>query len=196
MKRIFLLPLLFLAAFAAHSQDKQDSLVYHMPIVDGKLVYADTISVPGRTKSLLDSAAKKWLNSYFTFHRPDTLRADLDSSSSVLSQGLLQFNIAPTSMSLVKYEFYLSFCIKINCSNDKYICRIFNVFFVPKSRLSRAIVVHLESPEYLIDSYKKEHMGLAPTVNFGRKKMAEYLEDTDRLIRQAIASLNAAMSGK
>ncbi|WP_144910823.1 DUF4468 domain-containing protein [Mucilaginibacter frigoritolerans] len=191
----WLLCLMFLlVSIAASAQKDKDSLVNSLPVVNGKLTYSDSISVKGRNKATLDSTAKKWFAGYFKYHQVDTLSKDKDVSSSVLSQGVLEFRIATTSLALVKYDFYLIITLKINCNDGNYTYKIFDTYFMPKNQFFRRVIVYQNSPDYLIGLYKQKHMGFGPSINYGRKKVREYLKCTDDAIQACIASLNTAMT--
>jgi hypothetical protein len=82
-------------------------------VVNGKLTYTDSIKVQGHNKAVLDSAAKKWINSYFKYHWADTVSKHQDAKSSVLSWGILEFRAPPNSMRVVYYSYYLWVTIKI-----------------------------------------------------------------------------------
>jgi hypothetical protein len=195
MNRILLVALFcLLAARTVFAQDDKDSIVNKMPLVNGKLVYADSVKVKGRDKVKLDSTVKKWFGSYFKYQSPDTLSKDKDVNSSVLSQGALEFKMSPSSLGLVKYDFYLIMTIKIDCYSDYYSFKIYNIFFTLKSGLFRAAGYYQTSPEYLIGLLSKKHIGVGPSVNMGRKKIREYLTNTNDTIQGCITSLNNAMA--
>ena len=61
MNRWPLILLLLLIANACFAQKDKDSVVNNLPMVNGRLVYADSIMVKGHSKATLESAAKKWL---------------------------------------------------------------------------------------------------------------------------------------
>jgi hypothetical protein len=175
--------------------DNQDAFIYQMPMVSGHLIYADTVILNNHNKTQLDSAAKKWFSGYFKYYRPDTLSKDSDRNSAILNQAAVTFKMTTTSLSLVKYNFYLIFSIKINCTDNKYTYKIFDIYFVPKSDLFRNISYYQHSPDYLIGIYKQKHLSMVNSINMGRKKVREYLKNTDDGIRASITSLNLAMKG-
>jgi hypothetical protein len=200
MNKLLLLTLLLFFAKTGFSQTSkdtttnQDAFIYQMPIVNGHLTYADTIILDNHNKTQLDSTVKKWFNAYFKYYRPDTLSKDSDHNSTILNQAAVTFKMTSTSVSLVKYTFYLIFSIKVNCTGNKYTYKIFDIYFVPKSDLFRNISYYQNSPDYLIGIYKQKHLGFANSINMGRKKVCEYLKNTDDGIRACIASLNKAMA--
>lgn len=194
MNKLLLIVLLLLSTRACFAQKDRDTILNSLPLVDGKLVYAGNVNVSGHNSAKLDSNAKNWLNSYFKYHRPDTLLKDKDLGSSVLSQGLLEFRMTTTSLALVKYNFYVVITIKINCREDNYTYRISDIYFVPKSKFFRAASYYQSSPEYLIGLLNKKHLGLADWMNMGRKKITEYITRTDNAVKACITSLNAAMA--
>jgi hypothetical protein len=157
------------------------------------LVYADSIQIKGRDKKALDTTVKKWFTNYFKMYRPDTLAEDKDVNSSVLDQCGLEFRMSTTPEALVKYDFYLIMTVRINCYKGCYTYKIFDIFFIPKSRLFRTVGYYQTNPEYLIGLLNKKHMGLGPSINMGRKKIREYLTNTNDAIQACITSLNKAM---
>ncbi|MCR8558029.1 DUF4468 domain-containing protein [Mucilaginibacter sp. BJC16-A38] len=193
VRKILAVLLFLLLAKVGIGQTSKDSIVYNLPVINGKLVYADSIIVKGHDKAILDTTAKKWFKGYFKVYRPDTLAKDKDTSSVILNRAGLEFRIATTSVALVKYDFYLIFSIKINCKNGYYTYRISDIFFVPKKDFYRRVIYYQSSPDYLIGLYKQKHLGFANSINLGRKKIREYLKCTDDTIRACIASLNKTM---
>jgi hypothetical protein len=204
------------------AQSHRDSLVNNMPMVNGRLVYADTVKVPGHSQKQLDTTAKKWFAGYFKFQRPDTarrkdstttngkdsaatklkdstvskvkeLKGDNDATGDLSRQAVLEFRMTTTSVALVKYKFYLVMSIKIHCIDNGYTYKIDDIFFVPESKVFRAVGYYDTSPEYLIGLYQKKHMGLEPSIDLGRKKVVEYLNNVDTGVRGAIASLQQVM---
>jgi hypothetical protein len=194
MNRWSLILLLLLIANTIFAQKDKDSVVNNLPVVNGKLIYTDSITVKGHSRATLDNAAKKWLAAFFEYQRPDTLSKDKDTNSSVLSQGILKFRMTTTSLALVKYDFYLVITIKVDCKDNYYTYKIFDIFFVPKSRFFRAVIYYQDSPEYLIGLYHKKHLGLEPALDMGRKKIREYLTRVNDAITACISSLNKAMA--
>lgn len=186
--------LFLLIANVGLSQEGKDSVIYGMPVVNGKLFYGDSIELKGRNRVSLDSTAKKWFVNYFKYYQKDTLLRDKDLSSIVLDRAAVEFRMTTSSLALVKYDFYLIFTMKISCTDGYYTYKIFDVFFIPKNRLFRAVGYYQSSPDYLLGLYKQKHLGLGPAINMGRKKIREYLTNTDNAIRGAIASLNKAMA--
>ena len=193
MNRLFLLVLFFLIAKAGFAQQK-DTLISNLPMVNGRLVYADSIKIESHNRSTLDSAAKSWFAGYFKYHQPDTLSKDKDINSTILSQGLLEFRIATSSLALIKYNFYLIITIKVDCKDNYYTYKIFDIYFRPKSDFFYKVGYYQSSPDYLIGLYSKKHLGLVAGMNLGRKKIREYLKCTNDAVLACIASLNKAMA--
>jgi hypothetical protein len=191
MNKIPLLALFLFITTAAAAQT--DTLLSKMPMVNGRLVYADSIQIKGKDKSILDTTVNKWFTNYFKMHRPDTLSKDKDVNSIILEQCALEFRMTTSSMALVKYDFYLIMTLKVDCYKGSYTYKIFDIFFVPKSRAFRSVGYYQTSPEYLIGLLNKKHMGLAPSINMGRKKIREYLTNTNDAILACITSFNKAM---
>jgi len=194
MKIPLIILLLLVIAKTGFGQKKVDSAILKMPIVNGRLVYTDSIILKDHNKAILDTAAKKWLLSYFKVSEPDTLSKDRDPNGSIVARAALEFKMTTTSVSLVKYKFYLVMSIKVICKNNFYSYKIFDIFFVPESKLIRIAAVYQHNPEYLLDLYKKDHLGFEPSIDFGRKKIAEYLTNVNTGVQNAIAELNKAMA--
>jgi len=191
MNRWPLILLLLLIANAAFAQKGKDTVVYNLPVVSGKLVYADSIKVPGHSKAVLDSAAKKWLISYFQYHWADTLSKDKDNESCVLTKALLEFRAPPNSIRAVYYDYYLLVTVKIDCKNGYYTYKVFDTYFRPKSGFFNKVVIHPTSPDYLIDIYKKKHYGF---MTIDGSTIRYYLACVNTAILKCIASLNKAMA--
>jgi hypothetical protein len=193
---IKIVPAILLLLLTVHgfAQTGKDTVVYNLPTVNGHLVYTDSVTVKGHSKARLDTAAKQWFNSYFKYHQPDTLFNDKDPNRVVFSRAALQFRMATTSLALVKYNFYLIMVIKIDCKDGYYSYKIFDIYFIPGSALFRTIGYYQSSPDYLIDLYKRKHLGFEASIDMGRKKIREYLTQTNDAIRASIASLNKAMA--
>ena len=166
---------------------KRDTL--NMPLHNGKLEYTGTITLANKSRFQLDTAAKGWFDRYFKYKQ----LTDSDLNSSVLAKGALQFRMTTTSLALVKYTFFLCMDIQIDCKGNSYTYKISNIYFTPKNAFFRKVIIHEDSPEFLIDLYNKKHMGFAYSINLGRKKVREYLTRTNDTILACIASLNQSM---
>lgn len=185
-KKLLILSFFLLAAKLGFAQT--DTL--NMPMHDGRLEYTATIPISNKTYFQLDTTAKGWFNRYVHYRQ----FVDSNTNSSVLAKGALEFRMTTTSVALVKYTFFLYFDIQIDCKENSYSYKISNIYFTPKNSFFRKVIIHQSSPEYLIDLYNKKHMGFANSVNFGRRKVREYLTRTDDTILACIASLNQAMA--
>ncbi|ASU33441.1 hypothetical protein [Mucilaginibacter xinganensis] len=191
MSRTVILILFLIIAKTGLAQKGKDTIVYKLPVVNGKLMYADSIQVKGHNKSVLDSAAKKWISNNFKYHWNDTLSKDKDVRSSVLSWAILEFRAPPNSMRVVYYNYYMRITIKISCEDDYYTYKIYEAYFRPKSGFFNKVVVHPTSADWLIDIYKKKDYGLMH--NFDGSTIRYYLSAVNTAIINCIASLNQAM---
>lgn len=194
MKAILLSTFFISMCLSAFAQKDVDSAILRMPLVGNKLIYADSISLPNHTQKILDTTVKKWFVGYFKHYRPDTLSKDRDPQASILEQAAVEFKMTTTSVALVKWKFYLVMSIKIICRDNGYSYKISDIFFMPENKTMRAVGYYQHSPEYLLDLYKKEHLGFEPAIDMGRKKIAEYLTNVNSPIQNAIASLKKAMT--
>lgn len=193
MDKLFIIILLLLIKNLAIGQKGKDTIVYNLPTVNGKLTYIDSIKVKGHSRALLDSTAKKWLTGYMKYNWPDTLSVDKDSSSSVLSKGLLEFCAPPNSLKVVYYNYYLLVTIKINCTDGCYTYKISDTYFRPKSGLANAVVEHPTSPDWLIDRYKRKKYGFW---SIDGVTIRTYLACVNTAIVNCITSLNKAMANE
>jgi len=190
MNRSILIILFLLIANADFAQKGKDTVVYNLPVVNGRVVYTDSINIKGKSKAVLDSAVQRWFTGYFKSYRPDTLAKDRDANSNILSQVLLEFRNSPNSYRIVYYNFYLIMTIKVNCKDGYYTYTIFDIFFRPKSGFVNAVIVHPTNMEYLIELYKKKHRGL---YSLDKSTIRSYLFNVNSVIQTCIASLNKAM---
>ena len=182
MKKTLLFILFLLTAKLVFAQ--ADTL--NMPLHDGKLEYTGTIPVSNKNRLQLDTTAKGWFNRYFQYRQ----LVDSNINISVLAKGALQFRMTTTSMALVKYTFFLCMDIQIDCKDNSYTYKISNIYFTPKNAFFRKVIIHENSPEYMIELYNKKHLGFAYSVNLGRKKIREYLTHTNDTILACIAYLD------
>jgi hypothetical protein len=191
MKRLLLIVLFLFIAKTGLAQKDKDTVVYNLPVVDGKLVYTGTVNVTGHNSAKLDSSAKKWVTSHFKYHEPDTLSKDKDTTAiSVLSWAAIEYHIKP---GLISIPFYLIITIKVNCQNNSYSYKIFNIYFRPQSR-ALSTIGYQRDPSYLIMLYKQKHIGFIHSMSIDRSMIREYLSGTNSAIRDCIASLNKAMA--
>ncbi|MDB5089532.1 MAG: hypothetical protein JWR09_3526 [Mucilaginibacter sp.] len=192
MNRAIILILFLIITKTGLAQNGKDTIVFKLPVVNGKLTYTDSIGVQGHNKAVLDSAAKKWINSYFKYHWADTVSKHKDARSSVLSWGILEFRAPPNSMRVVYYSYYLWVTIKINCEDGYYTYKISDACFRPQSNFFNKIVVHPTNADWLIDIYKKKDYGLMH--HFDGSTIRYYLSGVNTAIVNCIASLNKAMA--
>ena len=192
MSRTVILILFLIIAKTGLAQKGKDTIVYKLPVVDGKLTYTDSIKVQGHNKAVLDSAAKKWISSYFKYHWADTLSKDMDARSSVLSWAVLEFRAPPNSMRVVYYDYYMRVTIKISCEDGYYTYKISDACFRPKSNFFNKIVSHPTNADGLIDMYKKKDYGLMHKAD--GSTIRYYLSAVNTAIVNCIASLNKAMA--
>lgn len=193
MNKLLLVALLLLITKTGFSQTGKDTLVYNLPLVNGKLTYTDSVRVKGHNKAELDTAAKKWFADYFKYAIPDTLAEDKDPNSIILNKTGIDFKIANNGYT-VKYSFLLIENIKINCVDGGYTYKITNIYYMPKSSFVRHFTVYQTSPEFLIGLYKDKHRSFMSSLDFGKKQIIGYLSITDNKIKACIASLNKAMT--
>ena len=181
--------LLLLIANAAFAQKDKDSVINNLPMVNGRLIYADRIAVKGHSKAKLDSIAKKWITVYFKYYRPDTLAKDKNANASVLSQGILEYHVTP---GLISIPFYAIVTIEITCRDNTYNYKMYDIYFRTKSKLIGSM--YQRDPEYLIGLYKQKHISFPTSMSIDRGMIRKYLTAMNSAVRDCILSLNKAMA--
>ncbi len=195
MNRLVIILLFLLLAKAGFAQKPIDSLIYNLPVVNGKLMYSGYADVKGRNRTELDSIAKKWVFSYFKDSQLiETQGIPLplytDTTSIILNRGLLKYKMRP---GMVNITFYSIITLKVGCTDNRYNYQIDSIYFRPKSGALNALG-YQNSPEYLISVFKKKHLGFWTSMNVTRNQIREYLSTMNTAIRDCIASLNKAMA--
>ncbi|WP_184548508.1 hypothetical protein [Mucilaginibacter sp. FT3.2] len=144
MKRLLLFILFLMLIRPGFAQKGKDTIVYNLPVVNGKLLYTDTIAVKGADSTALDSKAKTWFNSYFKNWQADTIKGK-GVQANILRQGIIEYHVAP---GLISIPFYLVVSVQINCSNGAYSYRLHNIRFRPKNGVVNAIGYQAD-PEFI-----------------------------------------------
>jgi hypothetical protein len=190
MKRNLLtLLLIAISAIAFAQRAEKDSVIKRIPLVDGKIVYADSITVSGHTAVQLDSVAKKWFRSYFLY--TDNKAGAPDSTASVVyNRGVFEFKCMP---GYVNIPFYGILTIQITCHNNSYSYSIFNIYFRPHNGFLNAVGFE-RNPNYLIGLYYKKHLSFGEAWRVDKHEIRGYLVGIDGAVRTCIASLNKAMA--
>ena len=167
---------------------QKDSIVYKIPTDGDKVVYSGTVAVSNKNKAALDTVSKAWLKGYFKYLRPAT-PPDNQDTSSVFSQGLLEYKVRP---GMINIPFYCQVTIRITCKDNQYSYNISDIYFRPKSEFLNG-VGYQNSPDYLVKVGGKKHLGLGTSWNVTRGQIREYLTRMNTAILECIASLNKAM---
>ncbi|RWY52363.1 hypothetical protein [Mucilaginibacter gilvus] len=191
MKRYLITAILALLLRCALAQGVKDSLVYHLPMVNDKLIYTDTVKVTGK-KALLDSAANAWFKNYFKNYRPYPADREIDAGAAVFNQAMLEFKVSP---GLIAIDYFAAVSIKITCGNNFYTYKIYEISFRPKNGVLNKIG-YQKNPEYLIELYKKKYLGLITSMSLSRGMIREYLDKMNTAVIACIESLNRAMANK
>jgi hypothetical protein len=155
---------------------------------NGKLIYAGKITTSGLKKATLDSTAVKWFRGYFKYYRPYPTAAP-DSNCTVYDEAIFEYKINP---GMVYIPFYARVTFKIKCSDNGYEYNISDIYFRPQNGVLNAIG-YQRDPSYLINLYKKKHLGLFTSMSIDRSMIRKYISATDSAITSCIASLKAAM---
>jgi hypothetical protein len=190
MNKALSLILFLLLANASFAQKGKDTVVYNLPVFNGKLIYTDSIEVKGRDSTTLDTIAKKWFNSYYVAHQADTTQGK-NIKGSIVCQGILEYNVSPGFVSI---PFYMVVSVMINCSNNHYTYKMCNIHCRPKSGFINAIYAYQHDPEYLIKLYKQKHLGLKAYMTVNRSMIRKYLLAMNTVVQGSINSLNKAMA--
>jgi hypothetical protein len=189
MKRILFVIFLFLVK-AGFAQTGKDTVVYNLPVVDGKLIYADSVEVKGHNKAKLDSISKKWLDTCFIYYRSDTSAQGRDAKYSVSSQGVVMFNMRGT---VLKLDYYCLMTLHVICKDNGYSYSISDLHLKPKSGFYYSVQGGRD-PDYLIALYKKKHWSLKEVYEYDRPMIRNHLLPMNTRILAFIASLNKAMA--
>ena len=172
------------------AQANKDSLIYQLPVVNGKLVYTDSVSVNKFGKTALDSMAKKWFKGYFPRYQSKPVGQAADTNSSIFNRAILAYKIRPGWISI---DFEAVVFIKITCGDNYYKYKIYEIYFRPANGALNK-VGYQNDPEYLIKLYKQKHLGFMTSMNLSRGMIREYLFKTNAAILACIISLNKAMA--
>jgi len=190
-----LLPGLFLlCSTAVLAQQDKDTLIYNLPVVNGKLIYSGIGKAAGRNRSTLDTIAKNWFHSYFKLDESSEEKAAImplsnDTSLFLLNNGVLGYKTKP---GMVNISFVAIIRIELSCTDNYYSYKIDHIFFRPKSGALNAMG-YQNDPEYLIKVYKRKHLGFWTAWNVSRGQIRDYLHNMNTAVRSCIASLNKAM---
>lgn len=190
MKRNLLTILFIIISIIASAQRaEKDSIIKRIPLVDGKIVYSDSITANGHTAVQLDSAAKKWFRNYFIY-TDNKAGAPNSTTSTVYNRGVFEFKCMPGYMNI---PFYGILTMQITCHNNSYSYRIFNIYFRPHNGFLNAVGFERD-PNYLISLYNKKHLSFGEAWRVDKHEIRGYLVGVDGAIRTCIASLNKAMA--
>jgi len=189
-KALFVLLLTITACTALAQRQLKDSIIKHIPLIGGRIVYADTVAVKRHAAALLDSAAKKWFLAYFI--HPDSLTnaAPLVGNDAVFNKGVFEFKCMPGYVNVL---FYGTMTIQITCGDNFYAYRISDIYFWPHNGFLND-VGYERDPNYLIKLYYKKHLSFGEAWRVDKHEIKGYLVGIDRAVRDCIASLNKAIA--
>jgi len=171
MNKSLLLALLLLITAAGFAQSDKDSLVYNLPVVNGMLLYKDSVTLNNHSAVKLDSTAKKWFNSYFKYHQPYVPPKGVDTTNSVLSYAALEFKL---SSMVGGIPFFTQIILTIKCKANNYTYKISDIYFRPENGVLNAIG-YQRDPNYLIKIYKQKHLGMKHLFDLDRSMIRNYL---------------------
>lgn len=187
LPKTMLLPTFLLLSNLIYAQ--KDSIVFKIPTEGDKVVYSGTVAVNNKNRLTLEAASKAWLVNYFKSYR-SAIPADSQDSSSVFSQGLLEYKVRP---GMVNIPFFCQITLRITCKDNTYAYRISDIFFRPKSDFLNA-AGYQNSPDYLVKVGRRKHLGFGTAWKVSRGQIREYLAQMNTAILACTASLNKAMT--
>lgn len=193
MCRSVLLVLFLFAAMTSFCQTGKDTVVYNLPVVNGKLIYTGSVDLKNRNKMSIDTAAKNWLLEYFKDDYLKWYPTNLpknDTDYITLRRGFFPYYARP---GYINIRFYAILNLKISVVANKYIYRIDSIYFRPQNNMLNALGYE-NDPEYLINLYKKKHLGLFTSMSLDRNMIRKYLSALNKAILDCITSLNKAVA--
>ena len=188
MNKVLLVILLITLTGTAFAQ--QDSIIKKIPVVNGRIVYADSITITGHTAAELDSAAKKWLRSYFLYTDTNVSHANALAGGILFNRGVFEFKCRPGYLNI---PFYGIITIQVFCRDNFYSYRITDIFFRPHNGVLNAIGYERD-PNFLMSLYNKKHLSFSEAWRVDKHEIRGYLVGIDAAVRSCIASLNKAMA--
>jgi hypothetical protein len=169
---------------------QKDEAIKQMPVINGHLIYTDSISVQGHTAAQLDTAAKKWFYSYFKYTDTNIVRTAKDKKSIVFNRGVFEFKCTPM---LITMQYYGIVTMQVQCKNNYYTYKIYHVWFRPKNGVLNELS-YKSSADYLLTLYNKKHLSFSELLSIDKAEVKSYLFSIDTSIRLCISSLNKAMA--
>jgi hypothetical protein len=169
---------------------QKDTTLYYIPLINNKIVYKDSIDVPGRKKAELDAAAKKWFFSYFKMYKTNLTEKSKDPENSISDLGIMEFSMTPRK---TPHQFYLVTNIDINCHDNNYSYKISYIYIRPKGGIIKSAGCFAGSSETLVNIYNKKRTRFFNISQSHRKMIASYLANIDANVRNCISSLNKAI---
>ena len=169
---------------------QKDTTLYYIPLINNKIVYQDSIIVPGRTRAEIDAAAKKWFYNYFKIYKTNTTQKIEDPANSISDLGIIEFDMAPRKK---RHRFYLVTNIDINCRDNNYSYKIYYIYIRPKGGLLKGAGCFAGSSETLVNMYNKKRLRFFRLKESRKKMIVNYLANIDANVRNCINSLNKAI---
>lgn len=122
MKKIILLLTLW---FPLHAAAQSDTTQITLPYKDGKVVYEQISEVPGLSKTEIYGAAKKWLADIFK-NSNAVIKSENESTGQIIGKGSTTVTHFRKG-SMLGMILDLKFSVQIDCKDDKYRIRIYNL---------------------------------------------------------------------
>ena len=168
---------------------QKDEAIKQMPVLNGDLIYTDSIAVQGHTMAQLDTAAKKWFYSYFKYTDTNVARTAKDKKSIIFNRGVFEFKCTPM---FVTFPYYGIVTMQVQCKNNYYTYKIYQIWFRPENRVLNSLA-YKSSADYLLKLYNKKHLSFSELMSIDKAEVKNYLFSIDESIRLCILSLNKAM---
>lgn len=178
--------LLLFSVQMSFAQDDKDTIINRLPIINGKLIYKDSVAVFNTGRSILSTKAKRWFNDYYKHHET---KPGLISIDTLLGHGTIECKFKP---GMINIPFYQIATILIVCKDNYYKYSIYNIYFWPQSKTLNTIAYE-NNPEELIKLYKQKHIGFFRSITIDRNMIRKYISAMNINIQASIMSLNKAM---
>jgi hypothetical protein len=178
----------FLTVHIAYAQ--KDEAIKQMPVINGHLIYTDSISIQGHNAAQLDTLAKKWFYSYFKYTDTNVVRTAKDKKSIIFNRGVFEFKCTPM---LITMQYYGIVTVQVQCKNNYYTYKIYQIWFRPENGVLNSLA-YKSSADYLLKLYNKKHLSFSDLMSIDKAEVRNYLFGIDESIRLCISSLNKAMA--
>jgi hypothetical protein len=181
MKKLLIIIFIF---FAKTTFAQKDTVGLNIPIIDGAVVYQKVFNVPDKSKDALFNDAQLWYLDNFKNTRGPQIE-DKDFGR-IVAKSSIPFTLKATFG--VKVLYNNNFTIQIDCKDNKYRCRIYDMTMSDASGGKDQAIF---TPESLINQITGKES------NFGglsKNQSKETLQNLNASILDLIASLDKRMA--